>query len=398
MKSALLLSISLREFQVWHDAGELRVLRQRLLPVPLGPDSLPAPDALRTHELMDLLPHVNLEDEHTLLFAQLEAPAPAVPGESGAEPFSPNVVYLPFSVLRRLFPLTQRGRDLLKSRLSGYPVILDVPLFEPAVQALWSEWARRQLLAGARALLNLLVVHPSWRPDPAFTEVAVRAVLSRADGSPSRLAAAPLWARIIGYDRHKPIASTGFGFLLDLGVILKEASDRTPDTPLPLDPLRNFCAAPKNAARPLPELLADPRLIRILEELDRALAPGLTLAAAPLFLKWKHLAQQSGRPDIPALLAELQACAGLLPPDLLQAPAWLTGLFMGFAPLAADYHTRTAPQGSCIAPLVQHSPVELPAAQAAPKTPRKTRSPKTKPPQPSGTPAPPNPIQQDFIA
>ncbi|MFO7535387.1 MAG: hypothetical protein R6X19_06855 [Kiritimatiellia bacterium] len=396
MKTAILLSISLREFQVWHDSGELRVPRQRLLPVPLGPDGLPAPDALRVRELMDLLPHVNLDDEHTLLFAQLEAAAPAM-GEAGAEPFSPVIVYLPFSGLRRLFPLTPRGQDLLKSRLSGYPVVLAPPLFESAVQALWSEWARRQLLAGARTLLNLLVARPSWRPDPAFAEAAVIAVLSRADGSPARLSPAPLWSRFIGYDRHKPIANTDIGFLYDLGVVLKEVSDRTPDTPLALDPLRTFCAASKNAGRPLPELLADPRLIRILEELDRAPAPGLPLAAAPLFLKWKHLAQQAGRPDIPALLAELQAGAGRLPADILQASVWLTGLFMGFSSFAADYHTRTAPPEGCIGPLVRHQPVDLPPPQPLPKAPRKTRSRKAAEPKPAETAAAPNAVQQDFI-
>lgn len=170
-----------------------------------------------------------------------------------------------------------------------------------------------------------------------------------------------------------PVSADDIGFLIDLGIVLREASPAAPQEPLELEPLRRFCSSSEHAGASLIDLLADPKLRRILMELDRALSPSLGLAAAPLFLKWKHAGQRAERLDIAVLRADVETAAARLDSMTLRGAIWMTGLFFGFPYFAADCHARSS--AGCIragARLV-HKPVALPAPATASKTPRKPR-------------------------
>jgi len=363
MNVGYIVSVTLAEFQVWYATGELRLSRSRLLPVPCSASGQPAPDKLRKNEIMDLLPHVDLEDEHSVLLVVLNGAEPEGRYEelSGADtPLVENVGYLSSSKIRSIHPLTRRGAEILSSRMEGYAIKLGTPLFEDETSCMLFQWSLRRSLRGGSALLELCVAKPDFQPPADLIEAACESLNLLNEQARFPMPDQSLLANVMCYDRHDPIPEDDIGYVYDLGVILRKMFDTKAEVKGGLDKLREFCKGTEKTKLRLSELLADFVLRPVLEDLRGLVASTVDLSTVVLFLGWKYKSQRAGAADIGGILEDVRNSAGKTEKENIQAALWLFGFFWGFDRMANDYYARQPERFAFVSDRVRHKPVELP--------------------------------------
>ena len=380
MEIGYITSVTITEFLVWYSTGELRLLGRRLIPVGLQPDGVPEADTVLRRQVMDLLPHVDLEDEHSVLIVTLSGGARRSASEVTflAAPLALDATYVPAAVILSVQPLTRRGAAILQSRLQGMDVRLESPLFEDETNSLWLEWSQRRSALGAMALLELAVRGPRFRPSLGFATQALEAirVINAQQESPPD---APLLVQVMCYNRHEPITEKDVGFFVDLGIILSHRARLVPSCLPVVDRMREFCKALQKDDRSLPELLLVPCVRDTLREYVAAQPDEIGLTAAVLFLKWKYHMQQSQHLDVEGLLADVRESSGRADSAAIEEALWVFGFFCGFDRMAHAYYVRTPRQYRFMAASVPHEPVELAVALAASPSPAQQSTDPTSP-------------------
>lgn len=204
MKTSYIISVTYSEFMAWYASGELRLRRNRLIEVPLDESGKPTPDQLRVQTIMDQMPYVDLEDEHTILIVQLDKGISdnhdEIPSKTGG---LRAITYLPFHCIQGLFPLTQRGSNILMSRLDNCYVKLNKPLFGEQASHLWEQLSKRISLRGASALVSIIVANSDFEPKD-FEDIASKALNLANHSKEFPLNSHGLLASVFGYDRQSP--------------------------------------------------------------------------------------------------------------------------------------------------------------------------------------------------
>ncbi len=341
MKTTYLLGITVSEFQAWYHSGELRLARQRLVAVPLEGDGHPVLDELRRDELLVSLPYVDVENEQDVLIAlvALESPPslPQAPRSGSAVPR--NVSYLSIACLLALYPLTQRALRLLGTRLDSYKIRLAQPIFEPAVQELWSEWIRRRALRGAATLPRLVTGH-EYTPSARLKDEAL-AARQLMDNPSSPPGSAPgLLARVFTYNRHKHDTADDIWFVIDFGIAANDLFKADPRLNAILDALREFCRDKDRKWQPLHEILSSSAFSRVLGECHNVAACPVRMESLILFLKWKYRAQRADKVVVAELRETARQCAALRA-GVLDDALWLFGLYCGFEQIAGQLYAQS---------------------------------------------------------
>src|SRR6056297_1216951 len=115
METGYITAVTLTEFMAWYHSGEIRLPRCRLIPVSLNEDGKPDNTPLSKQQLMDHLPYVDIEDEHSVLIVTLSniSKSSSAIYQLDVEPslLSLDITCIPASRILTISPLTQRGRS-----------------------------------------------------------------------------------------------------------------------------------------------------------------------------------------------------------------------------------------------------------------------------------------------
>lgn len=357
-----IIPITVSEFQVWFNSGDLRCDPGRVLVVALDANGKPKVDRLKTIELLDQMPEVDLEEEHNVLLAQV-ALGPAhthvlrtIPAQ---DPISLRNVHIPIDCLRTLHPLTQRGKKILSSRLESFGVGVAEPLDEAAVDALWAERTWRRALRGGQELLKTLVQNGEFSPSDELLSNIRQALEIPAAERSAALASKGLISNTLCYDRHKPITNADIGYIGDLGVILKERFGNAAELQQLIGGLRTFYKEHEGSKGTIADLLSTPDLSELL--LAKGLPPEFAtyLISLVLFLKWKHVAQRIGAVSCDVLMEDLKQCSGKLKRMAIEQAIWAFGAYCGFDKIASEVYRRRPQDFPFVTDPILHAPCLL---------------------------------------
>jgi len=358
MKTSYIVSVTYSEFMVWYASGELRLSRNRLIEVPLDESGKPTPDQLRVQKIMDLLPHVDLENEHSILIVQLDREIQdnhdGLPSKAG-ELRVRSTIYLPFRCIQKLFPLTQRGSDILKSRLDNYYVELNEPLFEKQASRLWEQRSNRNSLRGASALLSIIMANSDFESND-FKDIAFKALNLVNHQAKFPLNSHGLLANVFGYDRHDPVPDEDVGFVIDLGIILRRFFSSNDKVKTLIDQLRTFCKPKEHRQLSLSEIFSDSEFNNVVRDMGQFIPGKVHLESFILFLKWKYNSQRLGNLDIKKLIDDVCQCAEKIEENTIEQALWLFGYFWGFDGLAKEYYARQSSGFPFIMRKISHDP------------------------------------------
>lgn len=360
MNTTYCIAITLGEFQAWFNAGELRCAADRMVAVMAGVEGAPCLDSIANQELLSRLPFVDLEEEHNVLVAVIDMAGLAAAdvleiSESAGGGL--RVVYLPISCLIALHPLTERGARLLAARLDGFPVRLSPPLCEEGANSLWKFWLWRRALRGGGELLRTLVANTGYAPTPEIIAEVRHAVEAHGNQEDAKPAGPGLISAVLGYDRHKPITSSDVGYMVDLGVILKDRFGDDSAYSSFIKGLRSFIANKGDCADKLPDLINDKAFAALLAAHD---APRADLVIPMiLYLRWRYLAQKARAITIEALSLDIRDYSGKFPRTAIEQAVWLLGAFAGFDRLAKEIYLHQASRYRFVQDSIAHETIVL---------------------------------------
>jgi hypothetical protein len=364
------ISISFSEFQAWYSSGELRLSIHRLVAVPVDNADLPVLSDLQAQHILELLPHVDLENEHSLILVRVNCDAAPLPTCISARQVSIalEMTYIPSNAIVSIHPLSDRAARLLASRLDGYNIRLSTPLPEVNLDALWTEWAQRRAAAGASALLAMAVADSKFMPTPLLQDEAFGALHEANQQNTCPLQSKGLLANAVCYERHDPLSEDDIGFLQDLAVILKKRYEADPAMETVRRSLRDLCKDKEFAKKTLVEILTAEPVVQVFATCVSLTECPATMQSIALFLQWKYTTQRKGSVSLDAIFKSVRNASGKLPPESIEQALWLFGLFCGFDRFAADYYARTSTQHRFLSQHIEHRPciLEEPHPQAPP--------------------------------
>lgn len=360
MNTTYCIAITLGEFQAWFNAGELRCAADRMVAILAGAEGAPCLDSIANQELLSRLPFVDLEEEHNVLVAVID-----MAGLAAADVFEISesaggglrAAYLPISCLTKIHPLTERGARLLASRLDGFAIRLGKPICEEGANSLWKFWLWRRALRGGGELLRALIADASYAPSPEITAEVRHAVEAHGNQEDAKPVGLGLISAVLGYDRHKPITSSDIGYMVDLGVILKERFGDDSAYSAFIKGLRLFITNKGDCGDKLPDLINDRAFASLLAAHD---APRTDLfIPLILYLRWRYLAQKARAITIEALSRDIREYSGKFPKPAIEQAVWLLGAYAGFDRLAKEIYLYQANRYRFVQDPVAHEPVIL---------------------------------------
>ncbi len=386
MENGYIVSVTFAEFLVWLNSGELRLPTRRLLPAGVHHEGYAEADQVVRKQLINLLPHIDLEDEHSIIIVTLSGQFTGPEELNNVlrehEPYLRDMIYAPFSAILSVQPLTRRGGEILESRLEAYSMRMEKPLFEEEANGLWLEWSYRRSVRGAFSLLDLLVKNPEYKPSSSFIRSAQDGLKLLNAGRQPPSPTESLVAQLLCYSRHKTIPDSDNGFFADLGLILSTNSKALATDSL-IDTLRNIWKNITTDTRSLPQLLSDESIRNALSIYVPKDIGDIDLHSAVLFLKWKHQTQLKGSLQFDDILNDVKDCASRVSKHRVSQAIWLLGFFWGFDRMANEYYARSPANTSLFSRHLPNEPVELlplthEAPSPLPPPTKKTRAPRKK--------------------
>jgi len=316
-----LLSLSYDEFTTWYRLGTKRVPSSRLLKVKVRGGAEVVRDGALVRRVMDALP--DHEDDWQVLLVLLE----------GLERKPRGPVETEFSKVEAIFPLSERGRRLLGTRLDAH-VRLEQPLFEEAFAAEDERRHRELAFRGGRALLECFGLKKyTAKFDRLHDEVWQAAKLRHRETS-FPVQNGSFIANLFCYDRHEVrYPRTSMGFAHDLGkVVLEHSSGGTA--------VRDVLTKYKTEAlsgRDAQEWVANLSLLQPhFREIERFTGEYSGIACVAFLEMQERLRAE---PSVRNLEALCDLLRGDYERDLALA-LWLAGVFFDFTPFASEYYQR----------------------------------------------------------
>jgi len=360
MNTTYCIAITLGEFQAWFNAGELRCAADRMVAILAGSEASPCLDSIANQELLSRLPFVDLEEEHNVLVAVID-----MAGLAAAEVLEISesaggglrTVYLPISCLTKIHPLTERGARLLSSRLDGFAIRLGKPLCEEGANSLWKFWLWRRALRGGGELLRTLVAGTSYAPSPEIIAEVRQAVEAHGNQEDAKPAGLGLISAVLGYDRHKPITSSDIGYIVDLGVILKDRFGDDSAYSSFIAGLRTFYIKKEDCADTLPDLINDKAFAALLAAHDTPRAD--LVVPLILYLRWRYLAQKARAITVETLSRDIREYSGKFPRTTIEQAVWLLGAYAGFDRFAKEIYLHQTNRYRFVQDPIAHEPIVL---------------------------------------
>jgi hypothetical protein len=345
-------AVTYGEFQAWYNYGELRLRRDRLVPLSGGNDGLPDPGNPHVNSLIERSPQLSLEDEEGILIIQVGATHYDVGND-------PHTLLLPIDCVKHVIPLTDRAQRILESRMQG--IKLERPYLEAPVGRAWFKMGVRRAWRGGDALVGLLFEDGlSCIGDPLrqAVEEGIWKIEPRDDEpgrGPSERDAGKTWVpKAFAFARPAPYNKGGgeMDYLRDAHAVLSDCqkpkkTDVAPSgQPIQGQPDRPFGLLEKVGSDLAKEFKATGRLVEIVASEHFAQAAKATqfgfenavpaeLATLVLFLRWKDLFhKQRDQVEVEGLATEIPGFVSAVGFDETVAAVWLLGCFAGYERIA----------------------------------------------------------------
>ena len=331
MNHKYLVALTFQEFQVLFSSSELRIARNRLIAIPVDSDGRPNFILRGGREVLERAPHFDVEAEHSMLIGVIDQLPENMPPDIGTrllKPISPEVFYLSINTFESFHALTERGGRILSSRLEGFELDLKPPLFEMDVLETISDWILRRSLAGAAALVQLITGDTTFQVTTSFADQAIEALDKVHKGMQLPLADGAFLNSLFCYERHQILSKNDIGYLMDLGLVLKDSLQEKSEGDI-LAAFRKLVKALENSPAMISNFINLPDLKKVLDEIQPSSDDKLRLALAILFIRWKHLALNSSNFDLSIIFSDVKEANESFSPKSLKQLIWLFGLYWG---------------------------------------------------------------------
>lgn len=357
------IALTFNEFQVLYSSSEIRLARYRLVAIPTDVAGHPNFFARSGKEVLERAPHFDVEAEHSIIVGVIDQIPPDYNHDQMSPdtiPISSDVFYLPIRSFRSFHSLTERGERILAGRLEGFEIDLKPPLFENEVIETIHEWSARRSLAGGHALVELITGDDAFRIDPRIAEQAFGALKRVHAGQQLPIEGGTFLDSLLCYERHEALPREDIGFLMDLGLVLKDSLDEKNSTD-PLSSFRNWVKALNLPSSILSNLLNLPDLKEILDEIMPSSKTLIPLTLSTLFIRWKHQGLTSGAVDLALISSDVQDANKTHSPEGLKSVLWLFGLYWGIDRLVPEYYYRIPDEYEFLRQQkkVDHKPIRL---------------------------------------
>lgn len=252
---------------------------------------------------------------------------------SNCQPVTPkNYSYVEFSFKDAItvYALTSHDRDILKSRLSRAAKLSENLLIEETVIQRWkTELFEERSLQGAEALLSIYQgQNHQFCNDEVQRKALLNALHYRNNDCISPINNGSYLDNLICYSRSGPIPNTDFGFLWDVGCVLRYFLGQKPKKEV-VDPCHLSNPSFIERANNLIETDASAKFD------DRAKIPG-ALVSSLVFLKLCFLIREHNeslsREKLHSLLGEIHDQASVA------RGVWWCGGFWGFTQFTEEYY------------------------------------------------------------
>lgn len=345
-RSHRFVGVTFGEFAAWHASGETRLLRGRLIDVPIDSNA-PARsvrDGFPVRTLLQRLPPLSLDDEEGVLIVRLAS------GQLSDDEDDSQLARIAMDLVEGVIPLTARARQILIARLEDYGITPEEAWFEDEFRALSY---KRRVQSSVRAGNDLVgIVAPSIQQattnrveDAAARALAIKdfdGVVAVSDGHAS---VPETWiAFAFGWTRHKPYDRGALNHLFDAGAVLTELQAKN-GAAISTDAIEAFRGHARSILRKFGDRARIDEILRC-QEFDsaaqeiKAAAPDAFpagLSALVLYLRWQEQFHNAGSSiDIGRLSDDLTRLSPINHKDILAA-VWLLGYYAGcerVAPLA----------------------------------------------------------------
>lgn len=380
MNHKYVIALTFNEFQVLYSSSEIRIARYRPVAIPADSTGRPNFKARSGREVLEKAPHFDVEAEHSIMVGvidQLPEGQKSSAVTQIVQPISPDVFYLPIRCFESFHALTERGARILAGRLEGFEIDLQPPLFELDVLGTIAEWSLRRSLAGAAALVELITGDGIFDVETSFTDQAIVALEKAQNGTQLPVRDGVFLSSLLCYERHEAIPRTDIGYLMDLGLIIRDCLPES-STPGRLDAFRNLVKALGGSSENLSSLINLPDLKKVLNEFEKTCGVSMPLPLSALFVKWKHAALNSGDLDLNMISSDVVGANKSFNPEELKRVLWLFGLYWGIDRLVPGYYYRMSNQYRFLQheKKIEHKPVTLKSIEIKKKALPKARVPK----------------------
>lgn len=340
MTTSCMISVTLQEFNALYVYGMLKCSKSRFVTV-IG-DDLGRPMLTKSikQEIIAKLPQFSIDDEHSVLLLLLnyELILRSSAHDESSERFF-EMIMLRSECIENIYPLTDRGKRILSTRLEPLSVKISDPLIEQEVNSEIDEKIFQKSIEGGKRLLEASIAKPSFVANNDFVTIAHKALFTK-PLRPSEPSHYSLTAQVFNYSRFTPISiNPDASYLIDLGIILKDHC-RDGGRSVALEALRDFVKTNSINKRSLPDLVSTPELKKIFNGLHDILGSNeIELAALLFVLKWKIEGQNENTDLYKVICKDVEDSRGKIERSIIEAAVWLCGFYFGFDAFAHDIYS-----------------------------------------------------------
>ena len=344
-KSHRFVGVTFGELAAWYASGETRLLRSRLIDVPID-SKAPARsvrDGFPVRTLLQRLPPLSLDDEEGVLIVWLAS------GQLSDDEEDSQLVRISMDLVEGVVPLTERARQILIVRLEDYGITPEEPWFEHEFRELSYKLRVQSSIRAGNDLVGIFAPGIEQATTNRLEGAAARALaIKDFDGavavSDDPASVSGTWIEVaFGWTRHQPYDRGTLNHLYDAGVVLKELQAKN-GAAISTDAVVAFRDRAKSIVKKLgdrariDEILGCQDFYSAAHEIEVA-APDVFpagLRALVLYLRWQEQFHNAGSSiDIGRLSGDLTRLP-INHKDVLAA-VWLLGYYAGcerVAPLA----------------------------------------------------------------
>ena len=343
-KSHRFVGVTFGELAAWHASGETRLLRSRLIDIPID-SKTPARsvrDGFPVRTLLQRLPPLSLDDEEGVLIVRLAS------GQLSDDEEDSQLVRISMDLVEGVVPLTERARQILIVRLEDYGITPEEAWFEDEFRELSYKLRVQSSIRAGNDLVGIFAPGIEQATTNRLEGAAERALaIKDFDGavavSDDPASVSGTWIEVaFGWTRHQPYDRGTLNHLYDAGVVLKELQAKN-GAAISTDAVVAFRDRAKSIVKKLgdrariDEILGCQDFYSAAHEIEVAAPDAFPagLCALVLYLRWQEQFHNAGSSiDIGRLSDDL---ARLRIDQNILAAVWLLGYYAGcerVAPLA----------------------------------------------------------------
>lgn len=335
-KKSYLLIIYLNELHIWLKSGIKKINKNRFISVTLDNKKVYSSIKKIGEKLTYASP--DFEDDFEILI--IELPAEKFPkAKKNTTSFT-----VPFEWIRRIFPITTRGKKLLNGKLDDR-IVLREPVFEKQFLQLIKIKENDLCQRGAEVLLKSFDLEEYIEKFSQKVELVSKGLNLRDYNNQKITPENHFLTNLVLYDRNKPFPNNDVGFFYDLGALLKVYENNSEDKRKILRGFADYLERLNKSAenRNIDTMIIELHNASIIEKLEKIIDENIIVGAI-LFLYLRNNIRELNEPEKSGLFEIYNSeFLNLHYKEQLALAFWLIGFFFGFEMFADIYYKSIKP-------------------------------------------------------